>query len=1022
MFFLNVALLKILVFVWMSKLKFQVVYASGEDPEYPSEQLNVHSPHTIGWASPRFCEYPQELGFELSAPSQLSRIQILSHQYKIATKVELFVGNGPTYEKAKFERLGYLSLNNNQRSNYQARELKSVYINSFSRFVKFVIHRCYINKYNLFNQVGIIAVNLIGMPGEMGTTDKIGDGLARVNIDSNSNTNKGSILSTMSGNTAMEDISFDMNFDPETAARIREIHSAKELAVQEEDYDTAKRLKEAEKELKSMGGNIAKLEVAKRQAVSVEDYDRAKSLKGEISVMRREVERRLQPYLQGSILDKSSGSTNFRAGNYNGENSGESYQYDRKYGDFEYPQDNRVPLRDNSNINIGANHFSNHNTRQNVTLQVENIDTNNEQNYENESHENIDHRKDTFSRGHQKHNTAHDLGLPDDALPTTISKMKAAQDHAEALDKKRPKSREIRSIRSYTDAVEMGLQNGDGKDQIQSKQYEDEVDDPHVEEDENSIEETDPWGDGPHPLEGVPNYDSLPIPEALNENSLSSINILGWNANSSSTNLSNRNEDANNDESKLGTISYDSNNPLLLLLGEYLTRCLFSKTWTLRAAVLCKLKLSIPTLGSSDFGNGISLENHLPAIAGVIKFGAEDKIAHVFTESISLMECFLSECEKEGLRKPAVGPNMEGLISLLIIKLGDGQAKIRDTALTALTCLARSPCVGSHSVSSHSLRKFNKKQAAAWRPIQSRLLLLKVLVNEFGISGSSGLITESIMGWVKDHNAFSHQNAEVRDAAKELTVAIYENVGATAMKYLGTLRPKQLDEYKEAFRRTKSKVSGDIDAGYLGSPSSNTEIPKSARSSKSVTSKNNSPTKKLSPNKSKKTPANTTPHSKSPKVKNDENIEFYEDLPSDEELDESVAQLTCQFCGRYDKDFTEDTLDLHYFQDCPLLMRCDECGQVIEIICLTEHLLTECDAKDQYEECPTSHMAVKKSFMGTWKTSKSCRPCLPSEDTERCPLCFVDVKPNTNNAIRAHYTKRCPKNPRRIQKSARGIN
>jgi hypothetical protein len=42
---------------------------------------------------------------------------------------------------------------------------------------------------------------------------------------------------------AMDDISFDMNFDSETATRIREIAAAKERAVQAEDYDTAKRLK-----------------------------------------------------------------------------------------------------------------------------------------------------------------------------------------------------------------------------------------------------------------------------------------------------------------------------------------------------------------------------------------------------------------------------------------------------------------------------------------------------------------------------------------------------------------------------------------------------------------------------------------------------------------------------------------------------------------------------------------------------------------------------------------------------------
>lgn len=45
------------------------------------------------------------------------------------------------------------------------------------------------------------------------------------------------------------------------------------------DYDTAKLLKEAETQLKSLGQQLAQLEVAKRQAVEDEDYDRAKMLK-----------------------------------------------------------------------------------------------------------------------------------------------------------------------------------------------------------------------------------------------------------------------------------------------------------------------------------------------------------------------------------------------------------------------------------------------------------------------------------------------------------------------------------------------------------------------------------------------------------------------------------------------------------------------------------------------------------------------------------------------------------------------
>ena len=56
----------------------------------------------------RFCDYPQVIGFQLAQGSRLSQVQILSHQSKIATKVELYVGLGPSYAEANFTRLGYV--------------------------------------------------------------------------------------------------------------------------------------------------------------------------------------------------------------------------------------------------------------------------------------------------------------------------------------------------------------------------------------------------------------------------------------------------------------------------------------------------------------------------------------------------------------------------------------------------------------------------------------------------------------------------------------------------------------------------------------------------------------------------------------------------------------------------------------------------------------------------------------------------------------------------------------------------
>jgi len=198
----------------MSKLRFRVVHATSEDPSYPAEELNVHSPNTRGWQSVKFCEFPQELGFEIDGGDvKVSQVQILSHQSKIATKIEIFIGAGSSYSSATFKRLGYLSLDSNERSQYQARELKTVYIDNQGRYIRLLVHRNYVNKQNLFNQVGIVAVNLLG-------ADNGGGG----------ERSSGGALHAAGGgayNNPLNDLSIDMNLDPQTAAKLRLLSDAK---------------------------------------------------------------------------------------------------------------------------------------------------------------------------------------------------------------------------------------------------------------------------------------------------------------------------------------------------------------------------------------------------------------------------------------------------------------------------------------------------------------------------------------------------------------------------------------------------------------------------------------------------------------------------------------------------------------------------------------------------------------------------------------------------------------------------
>lgn len=149
----------------------------------------------------RFCLYPIELVIQFSKKIRLKKVQILSHQFLIATKIEFFIGDLPekpmvlkdspkgsneagggggdedndnldsminhdhddsNYQRAKYTRLGYVELASNERTDFKARELKSVHVDAEGSFMKLVLHKNFVNKLNSFNQIGVVAINIIG--------------------------------------------------------------------------------------------------------------------------------------------------------------------------------------------------------------------------------------------------------------------------------------------------------------------------------------------------------------------------------------------------------------------------------------------------------------------------------------------------------------------------------------------------------------------------------------------------------------------------------------------------------------------------------------------------------------------------------------------------------------------------------------------------------------------------------------------------------------------------------------------
>ncbi|XP_006871806.1 PREDICTED: centrosomal protein of 104 kDa [Chrysochloris asiatica] len=285
------------------KIGFVIVSSSGHEDGFSARELMIHAPTVSGWRSPRFCQFPQEIVLQMVERCRIRKLQLLAHQYMISSKIEFYISESlpeyfVPYQAERFRRLGYVSLCDNAKTGCKARELKSVYVDAVGQFLKLIFHQNHVNKYNIYNQVALVAINIIGDPADFS--------------DESNSTSREKLIDHYLGHSAedpaldgtytgkpdyispLDDLAFDMYQDPEVAQIIRKLDERKRDAVQKERYDYAKKLKQAIADLQKVGERLGRYEVEKRCAVEKEDYDLAKEKKQQMEQYRAKVYQQLE--------------------------------------------------------------------------------------------------------------------------------------------------------------------------------------------------------------------------------------------------------------------------------------------------------------------------------------------------------------------------------------------------------------------------------------------------------------------------------------------------------------------------------------------------------------------------------------------------------------------------------------------------------------------------------------------------------------------------------------------------------
>ncbi|KAF9317962.1 hypothetical protein BG003_000125 [Podila horticola] len=360
------ALQEYLMVLAPQRLHYEIQMASGWDAGFPPEELVglMQTSSGKGWHTPRFCQYPQDLVLRFSCGRcRIRKIQILSHHYKIASKLDFWMGSrkgvqdvnvgqgsGPYPNEDKFgdqyasdgenyynedgeidlmpreeipkrlpvlqfQKLGSISFDSNAGSNYSGRELKSINFDVEGEYLRVVIRQCHVNPLNIYHQVAILALNVLGEPLDvelMGESERLDFDEFEIVNGPGHGVSEASMMPPM---IPLPEISSDANniseavrslsiaeikdhpnsyLDHDVQGLVAGFVKAKLDAAKVEDFSSAKLYKTGYESILKYADEIQELDIEKQQAVESDDFDLAQELKAKVTAAKSKLIRHVE--------------------------------------------------------------------------------------------------------------------------------------------------------------------------------------------------------------------------------------------------------------------------------------------------------------------------------------------------------------------------------------------------------------------------------------------------------------------------------------------------------------------------------------------------------------------------------------------------------------------------------------------------------------------------------------------------------------------------------------------------------
>ena len=264
----------------------------------------------------------------------IRQINILINESKIPKMIE-FINCIPIGNKNKFiinnnniskiipsdfmyENIGFIKLSENTDSKYKARELRKIYININTEYIKLKIHKNYSNDLNMFCQVGIVSLDFLGSKKEIkkkekfisdnSENNKISDNID--NIDNN-DTIIDNVIDTNLNTDGIAENFIDDKMEKEASDKLKELIEDMNKKKENEEYDKCKCIKDKIDKIRKVALKIYTLEEEKKEYADKNDFDKAK----EIKLFIEKIKKSLDFYLSEDTFNKSN--ENYKKNNNN---------------------------------------------------------------------------------------------------------------------------------------------------------------------------------------------------------------------------------------------------------------------------------------------------------------------------------------------------------------------------------------------------------------------------------------------------------------------------------------------------------------------------------------------------------------------------------------------------------------------------------------------------------------------------------------------------------------------------------